>query len=222
WKRRKMSNFEYLMRLNILAGRSFNDITQYPVFPWVLSDYGSETINLSDPSVYRDLTKPIGAINQDRLDGLLERYADMDGFDDDMMKFLYGSHYSSPGVVLHYLIRQEPFTRMAINLQGGRFDCPDRLFFDIKSSWHCCQTNSGDFKESIPEMFSVPEILINTNKFPLGSLQDNRGVVNDVILPPWAKGSAHEFIRIQRLALESDYVSEHLNYWIDLIFGYKQ
>ena len=158
------------------------------MFPWVLSDYSSETINLSDPSVYRDLTKPIGAINQDRLDGLLERYADMDGFDDDMMKFLYGSHYSSPGVVLHYLIRQEPFTRMAINLQGGRFDCPDRLFFDIKSSWYCCQTNSGDFKESIPEMFSVPEILMNTNKFPLGSLQDNRGVVNDVILPPWAKG----------------------------------
>ena len=53
-------------------------------------------------------------------------------------------------------------------------------------------------------------------------VQDGRGVVGDVVLPPWAKGSAHEFIRIQREALESEYVSKNLNTWIDLIFGCKQ
>jgi hypothetical protein len=42
-----------------------------------------------------------------------------------------------------------------------------------------------------------------------------------VELPPWAS-SAEEFVRIQREALESDYVSNNLNNWIDLIFGYKQ
>ena len=221
WKRRKMSNFEYIMRLNMFAGRSFNDITQYPVFPWVLKDYDSEEIDLSDEKVYRDLSKPIGALNENRLNQLLERFNDMDGFDENF-RFLYGSHYSSPGIVLHFLLRQEPFTTMAIDLQGGRFDCPDRLFFDISSSWNCCQTNSGDFKELIPELFFCPEVLMNTNDFPLGQLQDKRGKVDDVRLPKWAKGSPHEFIRIQREALESEYVSNNLHSWIDLIFGYKQ
>lgn len=46
--------------------------------------------------------------------------------------------------------------------------------------------------------------------------------MDNVILPPWSKGSAHEFIRIHRLALESEYVSNNLHHWIDLIFGYKQ
>ena len=46
--------------------------------------------------------------------------------------------------------------------------------------------------------------------------------VDDVVLPPWAKGDPHEFVRVHREALESDFVSSHLHHWIDLIFGYKQ
>jgi hypothetical protein len=44
WRKRKLSNFQYLMALNLMAGRTFNDITQYPVFPWVLADYSSEEL----------------------------------------------------------------------------------------------------------------------------------------------------------------------------------
>ena len=222
WKKRKITTFEYLMAVNRMAGRSFNDLTNYPVFPWVLADYTSETIDLNDSRVFRDLSKPIGALNPDRLAQLLERYKDLELFGfSQAEKFLYGSHYSSPGIVLHYLIRQEPFTTMAIQLQSGRFDCPDRLFFDIAASWNGCMTSTSDMKELIPEFFFLPEILLNTNSFPLGRLQNGK-LVDNVELPPWAKGSAYEFVRINRLALESEYVSQTIHSWIDLIFGFKQ
>lgn len=220
WKRRLISNFEYLMKLNTLAGRSFNDITQYPVFPWILADYTSEVLDLDNPATFRDFSKPVGALDDVRLAEVLERYKN--SFDDvDVPKFMYGSHYSSPGVVLHYLIRQEPFTRMAIHMQGGKFDCPDRLFFDINSTWRGIHNSISDVKELIPELFYSPEFLVNSNKLPLGQLQDGTEV-DDVVLPPWAKNDPFEFVRLHKLALESDYVSENLCHWIDLIFGYKQ
>ena len=50
----------------ILAGRTYNDLNQYPVLPWVLRDYVSETLDLDDPNSYRDLTKPVGAISPKR------------------------------------------------------------------------------------------------------------------------------------------------------------
>jgi len=30
------------MHLNTLAGRTYNDLMQYPVFPWIIADYESE------------------------------------------------------------------------------------------------------------------------------------------------------------------------------------
>ena len=41
-------------------------------------------------------------------------------------------------------------------------------------------------------------------------------------MPPWANGSAAEFVRVCRAALEGPVVSASLHHWIDLIFGYKQ
>lgn len=41
-------------------------------------------------------------------------------------------------------------------------------------------------------------------------------------LPKWAKNDPMLFLETMRKALESDYVSNHLHLWIDLIFGSKQ
>jgi hypothetical protein len=32
------------MGLNTIAGRTYNDLSQYPVFPWILADYSSNQV----------------------------------------------------------------------------------------------------------------------------------------------------------------------------------
>jgi hypothetical protein len=54
------------MHLNEWASRTYNDLTQYPVFPWILKDYKSDRIDLSNPASYRDLRTPIGALEPER------------------------------------------------------------------------------------------------------------------------------------------------------------
>ncbi|OHT01256.1 hypothetical protein TRFO_31965 [Tritrichomonas foetus] len=218
WQNRKVSNFGYLYFLNTLSGRSFNDLSQYPVYPWVLKDYQSETIDLNDESIYRDFSLPIAAMNEERLK---ECYHSYNEIDDVLEKCLYRSHYSNPAVVIGYMIRQEPYSSLHIDLQSGRFDHPERLFFSFQRTWDNITSPSNDFKELIPEFFTFPQILVNENNYDLGFLQISKFTVSDVILPNWAK-NAHSFIEIHRRALESEYVRMHLNEWVDLVFGCYQ
>jgi hypothetical protein len=55
------------MMLNKYSGRTHNDINQYYIFPWILKDYQSDRLDLTDPGIYRDLSKPMGAQNPDKL-----------------------------------------------------------------------------------------------------------------------------------------------------------
>lgn len=66
------------MHLNTLAGRSYNDLMQYPVFPWIVADYDSEELDLYDEKTFRDLSKPMGAQTPGRLQQFKKRYQDWD------------------------------------------------------------------------------------------------------------------------------------------------
>ena len=99
---REISNFDYLMQLNTIAGRTYNNLAQYPVvcsppkflqyyfmsclltfelifcaffqFPWILADYTSEELDLSDPRVFRDLSKPVAVQNERNAKAVREKY----------------------------------------------------------------------------------------------------------------------------------------------------
>ena len=218
WREGNLSNFEYLMILNKYSSRSFNDMGQYPIFPWIVKDFSSDKLKLDNPEVFRDLRYPVGAQSEENRRELQKKFEMWK--DDEIEAFHYGSHYSSGGVVSHYLVRLPPFTFQAKSLQGGQFDVPDRLFISIEGAWRSCVSPSGDVKELVPEMFYLPEMFVNLNSENFGKTQFGHAV-NEVQLPVWAK-SPYDFVRKHRKALESEYVSSNLNHWIDLIFGFKQ
>uniref|UniRef100_A0A8C7PDE7 LPS responsive beige-like anchor protein n=1 Tax=Oncorhynchus mykiss TaxID=8022 RepID=A0A8C7PDE7_ONCMY len=218
WQRREISNFEYLIFLNTISGRTYNDLNQYPVFPWVITNYDTADLDLTLPSNYRDLSKPIGALNPKRAAFFNDRYESWE--DDQVPKFHYGTHYSTSSFTQMWLLRIEPFTTMFLNFQGGKFDHADRTFSSVSRAWRNCQRDTSDVKELTPEFYYLPEMFVNANNYSLGVMEDGT-VVSDVELPPWAK-TPEEFVRINRLALESEFVSCQLHQWIDLIFGYKQ
>uniref|UniRef100_A0A670IDV8 Neurobeachin n=1 Tax=Podarcis muralis TaxID=64176 RepID=A0A670IDV8_PODMU len=218
WQRREISNFEYLMFLNTIAGRTYNDLNQYPVFPWVLTNYESEELDLTLPGNFRDLSKPIGALNPKRAVFYAERYETWE--DDQTPPYHYNTHYSTSTCTLCWLVRIEPFTTFFLNANDGKFDHPDRTFSSVARSWRTSQRDTSDVKELIPEFYYLPEMFVNSNGYNLG-VREDEVVVNDVELPPWAK-KPEDFVRINRMALESEFVSCQLHQWIDLIFGYKQ
>ncbi|RJE24669.1 beige BEACH domain-containing protein [Aspergillus sclerotialis] len=224
WVRGEISNFHYLMLVNTLAGRTFNDLTQYPVFPWVLADYTSEELDLTNPKTFRDLSKPMGCQTLERENEFRERYkAFAEMGDDNAPPFHYGTHYSSAMIVTSYLIRLQPFVKSYLLMQGGTFDHADRLFYSVRKAWESASRGGmSDVRELIPEFFYLPEFLVNANKYDFGLLQNMTTAIDSVELPPWAKGDPKIFIAKHREALESPYVSQNLHYWIDLVFGCKQ
>jgi hypothetical protein len=135
WLNGDMSNFDYLMVLNILSGRTNEDLNQYPIFPWMRAQYDSTKD--SDKN-YRDLSKNMGCLgNEERREKFRKVYESSEHFGPmAQQQFHYGFHYSNLPIVLQYLIRCGPYTEACKMLQGGKFDVPDRLFSSLADSFN--------------------------------------------------------------------------------------
>lgn len=220
WVSWRLSTFDYLTALNNLSSRSFNNVSQYPVFPWVIDDMCSSTFELSNEAAYRCLGENVGMLgDKTRAQGFKDRY----GMEDvtGMGKFHFGTHYSNPGIVFQMMMRVSPFIEAYIKFFSG-LDHADRMFHSMEESQRSAKTDPNDVRELTPEFFSVPDVFVNREQLSFGRREDTKEEVDDVVLPPWAKANPYRFIEIQRRALESDCASKSMNKWIDLIFGYQQ
>ena len=239
WKENDLSNYLMLMYLNIFANRSFCDISQYPIFPWIIKsnyeDNEEENIN-NNNSLFRDLTKPMGQIiNNKRNNNFVENYikninnkkAQLQSEKKKMAENdyitipVYLTNYSNPTYVSNFLYRIFPFNFIFNKCQEKKLVENEIIFSSIPFSFYNSSTkNINDIREIIPEFFYFCEMFQNINK--IKNIEDVK--LDNQLIKEFDDQLNPYFLYCKFLKenLEGEEISKNLNDWIDLIFGYCQ
>ena len=210
WSKNKINNYDYLMLLNTLSGRTLNDLSQYFIFPWIIKDFDKDILNWLSSSIYRDLSLPIYACGGD-----IEKIKTKFELDDE--KYHSGVFYSAHSFVCYFLVRVHPFTEMHLDIQGARFDARNRMFNGAEQ----LSNIAGKVQELIPQLFYCPELFVKLNYY-IEDINQDEEILSDFELPSWSKDDPRKFSLILNKLLENKNISKNLNQWIDLIFGYQQ
>ncbi|CAE6108597.1 unnamed protein product [Arabidopsis arenosa] len=192
WWRGELSNFEYLLVLNKLAGRRWGDHTFHPVMPWVI-DFSKKPENDSD-SGWRDLRKSKWRLakGDEQLDFTYSTFEFPHHVSDECLSELAVCSYKARRLPLSVL-------RKAVRsvYEPNEYPSDMQRLYDWTPD------------ECIPEFYCDPRIFCSLHPS-----------MSDLAVPPWAN-SPEEFIRLHRDALESPHVSSLIHHWIDITFGYK-
>ncbi|OIS96433.1 PREDICTED: protein GFS12 isoform X2 [Nicotiana attenuata] len=192
WWKGEMSNFEYLLVLNRLAGRRWGDNTFYTVMPWVI-DFSVKPDENTDTG-WRDLTKSKWRLAKG----------------DEQLDFTY-----STSEIPHH-VSDECLSELAVCSYKARRLPLSVLRTAVRSVYEPNEYPSTMQRlyqwtpdECIPEFYCDPHIFYSIHSG-----------MSHLAVPSWA-GTPKEFIKLHRDALESDRVSRQLHNWIDITFGYK-
>ena len=208
WKEEKISTFDYLLLLNKMSSRTFNDPNQYPIMPWLFLKDGI--------SSRRNFDLPISVQDKDKQ----EQYLTNKNYSLNEKSQTQGNHYSTSAYILFYLMRTNPFTNNMIKFQSNNFDIPERQYCDIKQTISLCQRMNNN-REIIPELFSIPEIFINLNDNDFG--QQKEGIrVHNISFEPYAKNAFEFSYLLKDLMNNDEEINKEINKWFDFIFGVNQ
>ena len=206
WLNNQISTLAYLLFINKYSCRSYNDVNQYPVFPWLML-YGEKE---------RDLRYTITAQDEDTRMMLKEKYP----FSSEHFPYHYTTHYSNASFLIYYLIRINPFTDNQITLQVNKFDVPDRQFNSLDEIQKILYTTKQP-REVIPEFFMSTEFFYNYNCNYFGVKNNTKILVNDLINKK-NFASPLEYVLNNEVLLESPKFKSQINFFFDNIFGVGQ
>ena len=223
WEQYIISSFELLMYINIFSNRSYLDLNQYPVFPWVLYPNNKERdlsqmigqIEYNNESIKRKtLFEKSYIISKEELEDESEYI-----LDSDISKaYYYNTNYSNATYTCYYLLRLFPFTFNSIEFQGDFFDDPNRLFFDIEMSEKNSFIQKSDIKEIIPEFFYLPDFFYNINNINFFRKQINKE--DDYVTTPINSLNLQSYS--YTILLKQILEKSNIKTWIALIFGELQ
>jgi hypothetical protein len=208
WKLGKISTFDYLLLLNKLSSRTYNDPNQYPIMPWIFLKEGIK--------IKRNFDLPISVQDKDRQDIYLSNKSN--NFIDKNSP-TQGNHYSTSAYIIFFLMRTNPFTNNMIKFQSNAFDLPERQYFDIQQTLYLCQ-KMGNNREIIPEFFCLPEMFINLNDNDFGKQSNLR--VHNIKFEPYAKNPIQFSYMLKELLNNDSEINNNIHQWFDFIFGITQ
>ena len=208
WIKKDISTYEYILLLNKYSARTYNDVNQYLIFPWLKTQ--NNEIRLFD--------FPISLQTEKRQQEYLKNSFDIA----DDKKRHHGNHYSTSAYVCYYLMRIMPFTHNMVKFQSGRFDEPDRQFLKIENTLYICE-NFKDNREMIPELFSTPECFINLNYNDFGKqASPDYERVHNANFIPFGKTPIDFSYRMKQLLNFDEAINDNIYKWFDYVFGIYQ
>ena len=234
YQKGKKLNYDYLLALNKYSTRTYNDLTQYPVFPWLTLDHNKIQeilIFLDDKdkaqlqNYLRDLKYPISMQTEEK------RIDAKNTFDFEKTQSKYpshlGTHYSTPAYIFLYLLRLNPYGQSLIKLQNYHYDNPNRMFNSLNETEDIL-LSGNDNRELIPDFYCYFDFLCNLNCCFYGKRNNNEIIDDFHILFNISKkynnvitSYAYFLFNIKRL-LNNNNISKSLKYWVDNVFGIKQ
>lgn len=115
--------------INTLSGRSVNDLSVYPIYPIVKGRVMSMPVQAQRAERTTLLEQRQRSILEMMDKGCIPGSARA-AFRTDM--YMNGTFCSNSASTTYYLFRQQPYTSALIDLQGGRFDAPDRMYHSYR------------------------------------------------------------------------------------------
>ena len=215
WLEGKLSTLRYLLLVNKFSGRTYNDLTQYLIFPWLLKDY----TDIKDKDNFRKMEFPMAVQDEDCLELVKKEY---EKECDSEYKSYFSYHYSNSANICLYLLRLNPFTYNQIKLNGN-FDSPERQIESLQDMCYVLR----EFKENselVPEYFFMVECFLNLNfnYFGVKIIDSNKkSLVNNIKLNVDFT-SLFEMVLFHKNFINSKKISSNINKWIDNIFGENQ
>ena len=222
----KMSNYFYLLNLNKYSTRTFCDLSQYPVFPWLVFHHKK----LGNKSEYnendlRDMKYPISMQDKEKRDECIRKYKNE--MEENKFQSHFTSHYSSSAFVYYYLMRLNPYGQDLIRLQNYHNENPNRIFLSFESL-EAILSGGGDNRELLPDFFCYFDYFLNLNCNYFGeitqtSINDDfeinleESMKNNFVISPYV----YNLYREKKL-LNSSLISKNIHNWVDIIFGKKQ
>ena len=237
WNNNIIDTFYFLNMLNKYSSRSYNDLQQYPIFPWLFMRYDNELLenkkynllsslqnnrklNILNKIIYdkylRKFQYPISAQTEEKRLEIEKRY-DKNFF---KFKYHYNSHYSTSSIIFYFLVRISPITEEHVKFQGGQFDKTERMFFGPDNFLKNIDFLK-DNRELIPDMFYFYEMYFNMNYNYFGYSNNKKIILNNIIFP-YENMTPIEFVYFNRAKLNSKIISESIHLWINNIFGVNQ